>query len=80
MKVKAFNEYKLSYTNKFFEKMTLKLDSKENILFKHDDITSSFIPLKIAINKYVLDSDEQSVIEGYMKLIMEMKKSIREVI
>jgi hypothetical protein len=41
------DEFKLAYTNKYGETMTLKLDNKNNILIKHDDIsaTSNFVPL-----------------------------------
>ena len=86
MKAKTFNEYKLNHTNKFDEKMTLKLDNKENILFRHDDVPDShnFMPLKEAVlkRKYILNNEEQSIIEGYIKLILEVKKSrsLKEVI
>tara|TARA_Y100000592_G_C5313008_1_gene241100 strand:- start:67 stop:324 length:258 start_codon:yes stop_codon:yes gene_type:complete len=85
MKTKTFNKYELNHTNKFFEKMTLKLDNKENILFRHDDIPDShnFIPLKEVVKrKYILDPDEQIIVEGYLKFILEVKKSrsLKEVI
>ena len=41
------DNFELAYTNEHGETMTLKLDDKNNILIKHDDIsaTSNFVPL-----------------------------------
>ena len=73
------DKFELAYTNEHGETMTLKLDNKNNILIKHDDIsaTSNFVPLNKEFFKTYgnFNGGEVVALELGMKTLMEFSKS-----
>tara|TARA_R100000995_G_C3468774_1_gene117155 strand:+ start:848 stop:1141 length:294 start_codon:yes stop_codon:yes gene_type:complete len=72
------DNFELTYTNEHGETMTLKLDDKNNILIKHDDIsaTSNFVRLTQSFfKKYILNENEQNALLLQIKALSEFGKS-----
>ena len=72
------DNFELAYTNEHGETMTLKLDDKNNILIKHDDIsaTSNFVRLTQSFfKKYILNENEQNALLLQIKALSEFGKS-----
>ena len=73
------DKFELAYTNEHGETMTLKLDDKNNILIKHDDIsaTSNFVPLNGEFVKNwtgTMSFEEVNALDKFTDLLREFSR------